>query len=493
MDLAHILTFQWPCIKFDNMNKTLLTILISVFVSGLAAYCVVKSIAPTGTASEAISYKSDGQMVKTVNLSVSDYPDFTYAAEHAVEAVVFVKVTIQEQQRQSYIDPFFRYFFGDEGTNQPRNRERQGSGSGVIIRSDGYIVTNNHVVANATKVEVRLNDNQIYEAKVVGADPATDVALLKIDAKNLPAIPIADSDKLRLGEWVLAIGSPLGEELRSTITAGIVSAKGRSMPNYDGEFKIESFIQTDAAVNPGNSGGALVNKAGELVGINTAIISTTGSYTGYSFAVPTNIVSKVVADIIDFGSVKRVKLGVSMSAIDAKLKEEMKLSTLDGVYIHEVLKGSSAEKAGIKQGDVIIALDSTPIKTPSELQVKVNSYHPGDKAEITILRAGKQQKLSVNFIEDVDVSESVADDGTISFYGATLKAVERGVEIVSVGNGKLAKAGGMDGFIILYVNDQKVSKAQDVIDIAKKSKRSIFIEGLTASGRPGYFGFGKDE
>jgi len=467
-------------------------VLVAVVLSGITAYYVANNVSSKNAPVTTV-YSPDGQMVKTVNLSLSDYPDFTYAAENAVESVVYIKVTSKSEQ-QYYIDPFFRFFFGDEATGQSRERVRQVSGSGVIIRSDGYIVTNNHVIANATEVEVTLNNNKTYGATVVGTDPATDVGLLKIDATGLPTIPFADSDKLRLGEWVLAIGSPLGEQLRSTITAGIVSAKGRSMPSNSGEFKVESFIQTDAAVNPGNSGGALVNKEGELVGINTAIISTTGSYSGYSFAIPSNMVHKVVADLIDFGAVKRVKLGVSMSAIDEKTADEMKLSSLDGVYIHEVTKGSAADKAGIKQGDVIIAMDSTAIKSPSAIQEKVNSFHPGDKSVVKIVRGGKTMDVTVEFTEDSsNETGTVADDGSVMFYGAQLRAAERGVEIVSAGNGKLAKAGGVDGFIILYVNDQKVSKPQDVIDIAKKSKRSIFLEGVTAAGRPGYFGFGKDE
>ena len=403
---------------------------------------------------------------------------------------MYVKVTVKSRQQQN-IDPFFRFFFGDENM-QSSERVRQASGSGVIIRQDGYIVTNNHVVDNATSVQVTLNNNKTYDAKVIGTDPATDVALIKIEETGLPVLQFADSDELRLGEWVLAIGSPLGEELRSTITAGIVSAKGRSMSNT-GEFKIESFIQTDAAVNPGNSGGALVNKAGELVGINTAIISTTGSFTGYSFAVPSNIVHKVVSDLIDFGSVKRAKLGVSMSAIDEKTAEEMKLSSLDGVYIHEVVKGGAADKAGVKSKDVLVAIDSHPIKSPASLQERVNSFHPGDKAVLKVIRGGKELELPVVFLEESSVNGTVAEDGTVMLYGASLKAADKGVEIVSVGNGKIAKQGVEDGFVILYVNDQKVSKPQDVIDIAKKSRRSVFIEGITASGRPGYFGFGKDE
>ena len=471
------------------MKKSFITILLSVVLSGLTAYAIVRTT-ETEHSAEPVSYTSDGLPVKTVNLSLSDYPDFTYAAENAVNAVVYVEVSVRPQQSQQQIDPFFRFFFGDEGFQQ---RERKGSGSGVIIRPDGYIVTNNHVVQDAVSVNVTLNNNKVYPATVIGTDPATDVALIKIEASGLPTITFADSDKLRLGEWVLAIGSPLGAELRSTITAGIVSAKGRSMPNYDGKFKIESFIQTDAAVNPGNSGGALVNKAGELVGINTAIVSTTGSYSGYSFAVPSNIVSKVVSDLIDFGSVKRVMLGITGGNVNEEIAKKLKLSETEGVYISEVAKGGSADKAGLKSEDVIIDLGGTKIVSMADLQAKVNSFHPGDKAVIKVIRDGKVQEFNVEFQCSEVENGTVSEDGTVAFYGATLRTHEKGVEIVSAGNGKLAHAGGQDGFIIRYVNDQKVSKPEDVINIAKKSKRSIFIEGVTAAGRPGYFGFGKDE
>ena len=480
------------------MKKTLLTVILSVGLSGLTAYGIVKAAAPQASGESPV-YSSEGGYnipAGTVNLSVSDYPDFTYAAERAVDAVVFVKVTITRQY-QPIQDPFFRFFFGDEGGQ----RQSEGSGSGVIISPDGYIVTNNHVVQDASKIEITLNNNKVYEAKVIGTDPATDVALVKIDATGLPTVEFADSDKLRLGEWVLAIGSPLGEQLRSTITAGIVSAKGRSMPNYTGEFKIESFIQTDAAVNPGNSGGALVNKAGQLVGINTAIVSQTGSYTGYSFAVPSNIVHKIVSDLIDFGSVKRARLGVTMSPVTENIASEMKLSSLDGVYINEVASGSAADKAGIKQGDVLVKLDSTLIKTPSSLQVKVNSFRPGDRTEATVIRGGKTLTLPLVFEEAPETA--VASDGSASFYGAQLRALTKeelaaaglknGVLVVSAGKGKMAQAGADDGYIIEYVNDAPVSKPQDVIDIAKKSKRSVYLEGVTSAGRKFYFGFGKDQ
>lgn len=482
------------------MNKNMLTVVCSVLLSAIAAFGVVKASTPESTPlTSTTSYSIDGSAYRTVNLAQDNYPDFTYAAESAVDAVVFVKVTVKSQAQQYFNDPFFRFFFGD----QPQEREQQGSGSGVIVRQDGYIVTNNHVVQGASKIEVTLNNNKIYEATVIGTDPATDVALIKIEADGLPIVPMGDSDKLRLGEWVLAIGSPLGEQLKGTITAGIVSAKGRSMPNTTGEFKIESFIQTDAAVNPGNSGGALVNKAGELVGINTAIVSQTGAYSGYSFAVPSNIVKKIVGDLIDFGSVKRAKLGVAMSPVTEKIAEEMKLSSLEGVYINEVTKGGAADKAGLKVGDVLVAIDSTAIKSPSALQEKVNAFHPGDKAVLHIIRDGKEKKLDVEFQGTVQPTGTVTGDGETAFYGGTLKEADkaalekigakRGVEIVSAGEGKLAQAGATDGFIILYVNDQPVSKPRDVVDIAYRSKRSVFIEGVDAYGRAAYFGFAKEE
>ena len=427
---------------------------------------------------------------RTVNLADSDYPDFTYAAETAVEAVVYVEVTVQGRQQYQNIDPFFRFFFGDE-FSQPQYREQKGSGSGVIIRPDGYIVTNNHVVSGATKISVTLNDNSQYDATVVGTDPVTDVAIIKIDGANLPTIPLGDSDKLRLGEWVLAIGSPLGVQLRSTITAGIVSAKGRSMPDNSGEFKIESFIQTDAAVNPGNSGGALVNKKGELVGINTAIVSQTGAYSGYSFAVPVNIVKRVAGDLIDYGSVKRAMLGITMGSVDKKIADEMKLSSVSGVYINEVLKGSAAEKAGLKKNDVIVAIDGEKITDASSVQAKVSGYHPGDQADILYFRDGKEARTTVVFQAASTENGEVDAEGTVAFYGARLRAAQKGVEIVSVGQGKMADAGAKEGGIILFVNGDAVAKPAEVVAKAKKGARAVYIEGIDANGKTFYLAFGK--
>ena len=469
--------------------------LLSAMVAGLTAFAVVKYA--VFNQEQTVVRVDEGARFRTVNLSEDNWPDFTYAAESAVDAVVYVKVKAT-QAAPEMPGSIFDFFFGMPQQGAPRQREKVGSGSGVIIREDGYIVTNNHVIEGATEIEVTLNNNEKYSAVLVGTDPATDVALLKVEAKGLPFIPFADSDKLRLGEWVIAIGSPY--DLRSTITAGIVSAKGRSMPNYTGEFKIESFIQTDAAVNPGNSGGALVDKAGRLVGINTAIISQTGSYTGYSFAVPSNIVKKIVYDLIDFGSVKRAMLGITMQPIDDKIAEELKLSSRNGVYIVEVLKNSAADKAGLKKGDVLVAVDSVKITTPSSVQEVVSRFSPGDKAELTVIRDGKEKTFEVVFKGTAQENGTVADDGSVAFYGSALKAADKetlekfglknGVQIVDLGAGKLKDAGAVEGFIILYVNDQPVKTPQEVVEIVKKSKRSVFVEGITPSGRTGYFGFG---
>ena len=476
------------------MKRGILIALLSALAGGLTAYAVVNVM----TKPQVQTVQSaDGAQFRTVSLSHDNWPDFTYAAESAVDAVVYVKVVSTQTQQQAP-SSIFDFFFGFPEGGAPQQRERVGSGSGVIIREDGYIVTNNHVIDGATRIEVTLNNNQTYPATLVGTDPATDVALLKIEASGLPIIPFGDSDKLRLGEWVIAIGSPY--DLRSTITAGIVSAKGRSMPNYTGEFKIESFIQTDAAVNPGNSGGALVDKAGNLVGINTAIISQTGSYAGYSFAVPSNIVKKIAYDLMDFGSVKRAVLGISMKPIDDKIADDLKLSSRNGVYISEVSKSGAADKAGVKAGDVLIAIDSTKITTPASVQEAVSRFSPGDSAVLTVIRDGKELSLDVTFKGTSQENGTLSDDGSVAFYGSSIKAADEetlakygikgGVQIVELGPGKLMEAGAVEGFIIQYVNDHPVKTPQEVIDIVKKSKRTVFIEGITPSGRTGYFGFG---
>ena len=474
------------------MKKGLLIVALAAVAGGLTAWIVAKSAMPE-TAGSITQVVGDSQY-RTVNLSLDNYPDFTYAAESAIDAVVYVKVVSREMSRQA--PSIFDFFFGYGGT--PQERERVGSGSGVIIRQYGYIVTNNHVIEGATDIEVTLTNNKTFKAELIGADPATDVALIKVDAQGLPVIPFGDSDKLRLGEWVLAIGSPYN--LRSTVTAGIVSAKGRSIPDNSREFKIESFIQTDAAVNPGNSGGALVDKAGNLVGINTAIVSQTGAYAGYSFAVPVNIVKRIVDDLMDFGSVRRAVLGVVMSPITQEIADKLKLSSLNGVYIVEVSPGSAAEQAGVKKEDVLVKIDSVQVTNASSVQEMVSGFYPGDKATLTVIRGGKEKELEVTFKGTAQENGTVTEDGSVAFYGSAIKeasketkerlGIKSGVEIVSVGPGKIMDAGVTEGFVILYVNDQPVSKPQDVINIIKKSKRAVFIEGLTSYGKVSYFGFG---
>ena len=473
------------------MKTSVVTVLVAVAtaaVTTLAVSSINRASQPSVYQYDTVSGDSTAPLFRTVNLSQAEYPDFTYAAESAVDAVVYVKVEMQLQNNIN-TDPFFRFFFGDQFSDSGA-QVRQGSGSGVIIRQDGYIVTNNHVVQGATKVEVTLNNNKSYDATVIGTDAPTDLALLKIEETGLPTLKFGDSDKLRLGQWVLAIGSPY--DLRSTITAGIVSAKGRQMQHSSQELKIESFIQTDAAVNPGNSGGALVNEKGELVGINTAIISQTGSYSGYSFAIPSNLTRKIIGDILEYGSVKRALLGVTMQAIDDKFAKELKLSSPQGVYIKEVSNGSAADKAGVKAGDVLTAVGSVKVESMAQVQALVAGYHPGDKTTVTVLRDGKSLTFNVVFTSTEEISSSVDKDGTVLFFGAKLAKAAKGVKVVSAGNGKLRENGVTDGFIILYVNDQPVSKPEDVVRIAKAAKKSIFIQGTTPAGREAYFGFGKE-
>ena len=315
--------------------------------------------------------------------------DFTQAAERSVEAVVHVKTKYYRQQQ--YVDPFYQFFFGRP--QQSQQPSAMASGSGVILSNDGYIVTNNHVIEDANEIEVVLNDKRTFTAKLIGTDPNTDLALLKIEATTLPTIEIGNSDDLRVGEWVLAVGNPFN--LTSTVTAGIVSAKARSINILNSDMKIESFIQTDAAVNPGNSGGALVNTRGQLVGINTAIASQTGSYAGYAFAIPTAIMQKVVADLRQYGTVQRALLGIRMLDITQQVKDQLSLESMEGVYVGEVISGSAADKAGMKAGDVIVQVDGRPINASSQLQEQIGRKNPGDQITILVRRGQRSLTLQV--------------------------------------------------------------------------------------------------
>lgn len=371
------------------MRNVLLTIIISILAGGISGYFTSNQFpkSKTNEVNYKQSFRDSVKMTQRV-VSSTGLVDFCDAAESAVEGVVYVKVVkrAKNYQPSNVLDLLFGY------ARTPK--DQVGMGSGVIISEDGYIVTNNHVIEGADEIEVTTYDNQLFKAKLVGTDPATDIALLKVETTTpLPNIPMGNSDDLRLGEWVLAIGSPY--DLRSTITAGIVSAKGRSLPNYDGKFRVESFIQTDAAVNPGNSGGALVNANGELVGINTSIVSLTGSYTGYSFAVPVSIVSKITDDLITFGEVRRAMLGISMQNINESIKQHYNLPTADGVLVVEVAQNSPAESAGIKIGDVIVEIDARPVLTGANVQELVSMHRPGEEMLVTVIREGVRSDIIV--------------------------------------------------------------------------------------------------
>ena len=376
------------------MAKKILYFILIAAISGAMGYfaadvAITRRLASEGAVITEIVSNNDKTSGTQRKIVLANVPDFSDAAEASVEAVVYVKVT-QKAKGPQQPSSIFDLLFGFAQTP----KDQVGLGSGVIIKPEGYIVTNNHVIAGADVIEVTLSDNRVYQATLVGADPATDLALLKIDAdRPLSAIPIGNSDDLRLGEWVLAIGSPY--DLRSTITAGIISAKGRSFPNYDGQYRVESFIQTDAAVNPGNSGGALVNAVGELVGINTSIISQTGAYAGYSFAVPVNIVSKIAEDFIQFGSVQRVMLGVSITDVTAQLAAQAGAAEVEGVYVAEISKGGVADRAGIVAGDIITEINLNRIRNAAGLQEQISKLRPGESAVVTVIRAGAQKEFIV--------------------------------------------------------------------------------------------------
>ena len=433
--------------------------------------------------------------------------DFTVAAELSIHAVVHVKTKTPMLQQQQYgmipNDPFFEYFFGRPQNPNPQKEPpmQEGSGSGVILTDDGYIVTNNHVVDKSAEIEVTLNDKRTFKAKLIGADPSTDIALIKIEAEKLPVIMLGNSDSLKVGEWVLAVGNPFN--LTSTVTAGIVSAKARNINIINSQMKIESFIQTDAAVNPGNSGGALVNTRGELVGINTAIASQTGSYAGYSFAVPVSIVSKVVSDLRQFGVVQRAVLGVEISDITDQLAKEKKLKTMSGAYVGKVGEESAAKKAGVKEGDIINNVNGVDVKSVAELQEQIGRYRPGDKITIEVVRNNEANKLKVELKNRQGNTGVVSSQSNTDVLGATFEKLsdkekaklqlEYGVEIKSLSKGKLAELGIKPGFIILKINNQIIRTPEDVqtaVDSAMNNglqEKVLFIAGVYPNGKVTYY------
>lgn len=440
--------------------------------------------------------------------------DLTYAAEKSLPSVVHIlstknsKVQTVEVENDPFSDFFsdpFGFFGNPQGNGGKQRRsvrtpKQQGSGSGVIISADGYIVTNNHVVADADELTVTLNDNKEYSARIIGTDKASDLALIKIDGKNLPAITIANSDDIKVGEWVLAVGNPFN--LTNTVTAGIVSAKARSLYQNG----VESFIQTDAAINPGNSGGALVNTRGELIGINAMLYSQTGSFSGYGFAIPTSIMNKVVADLKQYGTVQRALIGIQgqdvKNCVDAKKDkgEDIDLGTMEGIYVAKVTEESAAEEAGMKEGDVITAIDGKPVNKMAELQEVLAKKRPGDKVTVTYLRDKKKATKTVT-LKNEKGNTQVVKKADLDVLGGNFRAITNaqkeqlnigyGLEVLKVNSGRLKTAGITKGFIIQRVNDNAVKTIDDLQNAVKEASTSkdpvLYIQGVYPTGKKAYF------
>jgi len=430
-------------------------------------------------------------------MAVNPALDFTMAAERTVNAVVHVKTesTMQPTSGNPWMD-----MFGYEMEPQVQ----QGSGSGVIISQNGYIVTNNHVIEGAQSISISMNNNKTYNATVVGADPSTDIALLKIEETSLPTVTFGDSDALKIGEWVLAVGNPF--DLTSTVTAGIVSAKARNINLLRGDnrdfFPIESFIQTDAAVNPGNSGGALVNISGKLVGINTAIASRTGSYSGYSFAVPASIVQKVTADLREFGMVQRAFIGVRISDVNQELADELALPGIAGIYVNDLVPDGAAASAGIDAGDVILKVGDIDVKTVPELQEQISRYRPGDLVGLQIWRDGSRKSLELvlrNKEGGTDL-KNIEEIKASMVLGATVAnitgdekeklKIHGGAKIVDLTSGKLKEIGVTKGFIVTKIDGEKIYDIKSFSDVLGKKSGGILIEGIYPNRQKAYYGLG---
>jgi serine protease Do len=443
--------------------------------------------------SSTVEVKDAGAFLTSLQMQEGQI-DFTYAAEQTVHAVVHVhtKATMGMQPD----NPIMEWFYGDRYS---KPREVSGYGSGVIISTDGYIITNNHVIENAESVEVTLNDKRTFTAQVVGRDPSTDIALLKIKTDNLPFIKYGDSEQLKLGEWVLAVGNPFN--LTSTVTAGIVSAKGRNLGLIEGDYRIESFIQTDAALNMGNSGGALVNTKGLLIGITSAIISPSGAYAGNSFAIPVSIVKKVVDDLKEYGEVQRAIIGVNIRDLNSDDADKQNLGALKGVLITGIVPDGAAGEAGLKENDIITEFDGVDVNSTSELQVQVGKHRPGDKATVTFLRKGKETTVPI-VLKNVAGNTSVVTAGMNgeSVFGARLAAlssddkrelnVEYGVKVIDLNEGKFKDLGIKKGYVILSVNGKKVKNASDVRQYTNNESSLKSIGGIQADGTVFSYQFG---
>ncbi len=481
------------------MKKTLATLALSAVITG-AAFAAEPTFIRTAS--------GNAPALET---------DFTTAAEKTVNAVVCIKSYTTRQQNpygQGGYDPFgmFDFFFGNPGgqqRQQPRQQQKKksepvqsGLGSGVIISDDGYVVTNNHVIDGADKLEVLLNDNSTYEARIIGTDEASDLALIKIDAKGLSPITFGDSENVKIGEWVLAVGNPFG--FNSTVTAGIVSAKARSLgQNRSGNLSIESFIQTDAALNPGNSGGALVNLRGELIGINSAIYSNTGSYSGFSFAIPTTIVKKVMADIRQYGSVQRAVLGCSVTELDAKLAKEKEITaTKFGLLVRDVNDLSTAKELGLKEDDVITAINGTEVHNHAQLVEQLNKFRPGEKITVTYVRNNKDITRTAT-LRNQQGTTSITKKGDFSQLGCAFMKlsaetkqhlnISTGVQVQGLKAGAFKDAGVKDGFVITDINGTPVNSTDDVEyiynSIMKDSNddKVMFLTGIYPTGKKYYY------
>lgn len=464
--------------------NTIKTALIG-FIAGLAgAYAFFNYQMKEGELSklkderfDMASYQPEGAYQPTIvspnSIGSLDNVDFSDAANKAIPSVVYINSISQSGSSYSYWDMLFN----------GRSQTQVSSGSGVIFTKDGYIVTNNHVVESAEKIQVIYN-KKVYDAELIGTDPSTDLAVLKIEETDLPSITLGSSTNLSVGEWVIAVGNPFS--LSSTVTAGIVSAKGRRINIVEDKFPIESFIQTDAAINPGNSGGALVNKNGELVGINTAILSRTGSYTGYAFAVPIDIAKKVVEDLVKYGIVQKPFFGGNVVEYDFQNAEKYKLNTnvksFNGVLLAELERNGAAMNAGMKLGDIIIKLGDIEINSKSEFEEELSHHSPGDKIEVTFLRDNKMKIATLTLVNrDGDtnlIKRKFYSDATL---GATLEAVEYGVKAFKINGGLFKKIGIPENYTIISINRQRVKDPQEVIEFFNKYKGRVILYGVTSS------------
>ena len=491
-------------------------VLLSSGVAGITTYKMMQG----QDTDKQIAFNEVFQQNPNVKLAAFDAidaqpVDLTQAAENSLHAVVHIKST-QTSKTQTVQTPpdIFDFFFGDGrgGQRRVQTPERVGFGSGVIISKDGYIVTNNHVIDGADEIAVKLNDNREFKGRIIGTDPSTDLALVKIESDDdLPTIPVGDSEALKVGEWVLAVGNPFN--LNSTVTAGIVSAKARSLGVYNGG--IESFIQTDAAINQGNSGGALVNAKGELVGINSVLSSPTGAYAGYGFAIPTSIMTKVIADLKQYGTVQRALLGIRGGSIGSSLMDDRQpidksgttladkakaLGVVEGVWVSEIVEGGSAAGADIKVDDVIIGLDNKKVSNMADLQEALAKHRPGDKVKVKLMRDKKEKTVEVTLKNEQGTTKIVKDAG-MDILGAAFKELPDdlkkqlnlgyGLQVTGVSSGKMSDAGVRKGFIILKANDQPMRKVSDLEEAMKAAVKSpnqvLFLTGVFPSGKRGYF------